>query len=222
MRLAPQRWLPIVAAATAPPPLIARRTRSSEINEDKHKPYTWSELRLHAANQSARFAAGEYPGRSSEGNAQYEVYKRWCVERGLSNEQYVLRYVKWQDGGVALEPALAPYLLERGLEHWILWHNPEAAGLRPDAELQPELETTLAMALLEAEGVRGLSRDDLVCFQNVPALRSLPRIPHSHVFVRKRTLSNASRRALQACRRSWRVRSPWLQSSVEQEEVRKT
>ena len=48
------------------------------------------------------------------------------------------------------------------------------------------------------------------------ALRSLPTIPHSHVFVRKRTLSNASRRALQASRRGWRERSPWLNAAVEE------
>ena len=214
--------VPVIAAASSPPLLAARRTplRSSSpvvgsSPEDKHRPYSWSDLHLHASNQTARFAAGEYPGRSRDGNAEYEVYKRWCKARGLSNEQYVLRYVRWRRG-VALEPALAPYLLEHGLEHWILWHNPEASGgVRPDAELEPESERALAAELLGAEGVH-TTRDDLVCFQNVPALRSLPTIPHSHVFVRKRTLSNASRRALQASRRGWRERSPWLNAAVEE------
>ena len=215
------RWLPVVAAASSPPSLVARRNsgagplRSAEA-EDKHLPYGWPELHLHASNQSARYAAGEYPGRSSAGNAQYEIYKRWCVARGLSNEQYVLRYVRWRDG-VALEPALAPYLLERELEHWVLWHNPEvAAAMSSDAELQPESELALAVALFDAEGVR-LRPEDLVTFQNIPALRSIPRIPHSHVFVRKRALSNGSRHALRASRRGWRERSPWLQSAVERE-----
>ena len=210
------RWLPVVAAASSTPSLVSRRNgplRSVEA-EDKHRPYGWAELHVHARNQSARYAAGEYPGRSSAGNAQYEVYKRWCVARGLSNEQYVLRYVRWRDG-VALEPALAPYLLEREIEHWILWHNPEvAAAVPPDGELQPERELTLAVALFDDMGVR-LEPMDLVNFQNIPALRSVPRIPHSHVFVRKRTLSNGSRHALRASRRAWRERSPWLQSAVE-------
>ena len=223
--LAQQRWLPMIAAASSPPSLSratsARRNsgtgplRSAEV-EDKHRPYSWSELHLHATNQSDRYAAGEYPGRSSAGNAQYEIYKRWCVTRGLSNEQYVMRYVRWQDG-VALEPALAPYLLERELEHWVLWHNPEvAAAVSSDAGLVPESELALALALFDAEGVR-LTPEDLVTFQNIPALRSIPRIPHSHVFVWKRTLSNRSRHALRALRHGWRERSPWLQSAVEGE-----
>ena len=210
------RWLPVVAAATSMPSLVARRNSGGPLRsaEDKHLPYGWPELHLHARNQSARYAASEYPGRSSAGNAQYEIYKRWCVARGLSNEQYVLRYVRWRHG-VALEPALAPYLLERELEHWVLWHNPEvAAAVSSDTELQPESELALAVALFHAEGVR-LGPEDLVTFQNIPALRSIPRIPHSHVFVRKRTLSNGSRHALRASRRAWRERSPWLLSAVE-------
>ena len=218
--LAHHAWLPVVAAASSTPSLVVRRNggagplRSAEA-EDKHLPYGWPELHLHARNQSARYAAGEYPGRSSAGNAQYEIYKRWCVARGLSNEQYVLRYVRWRDG-VALEPALAPYLLERELEHWVLWHNPDRAAVSSDTELQPESELALAVALFDAEGVR-LGPEDLVTFQNIPALRSIPRIPHSHVFVRKRTLSNWSRHALRDSRRGWRERSPWLQSAVERE-----
>ena len=27
-----------------------------------HRPYSWEDLKAHAANQSARYAAGEYPG----------------------------------------------------------------------------------------------------------------------------------------------------------------
>ena len=214
------RWLPVVAAASSPLSLAARRNsgagplRSAE-EEDKHRPYSWPELHLHASNQSARYAAGEYPGRASAGNAQYEVYKRWCVARDLSNEQYVLRYVRWRNG-VALEPALAPYLLERELEHWVLWHNPDVGDVSSDAELQQESELALAVALFHAEGVL-LMPGDLVTYQNVPALRSLPRIPHSHVFVRKRMLSNRSRQALRAKRRDWGARSPWLQSAVEQD-----
>ena len=214
-----QRLWPVLAAAsTPPPPRVARRIggRALELNEDKHRPYDWAELHLHATNQSARFAAGEYPGRSGKGNAQYEIYKRWCKERGISNEQYVLKYVQWRDG-VAIEPALAPYLLEQGLEHWILWHHPNpAAGVMPDAELQPDSELATALALLVSEGC-SVSRDDLVCFQNVRELRSLPTIPHSHVFIRKGSLSNESRRALRASRHRWRARSPWLQAAVEKE-----
>ena len=73
-----------------------RRVASPTMEEPLHQPYSWDEIILHAANQSDRVNAGEYPGRSPEGNRVYEVYKQWCKERGLSNADYVLKYVQWQ------------------------------------------------------------------------------------------------------------------------------
>jgi len=101
------------------------RSRGLSVRCVLHRPYSWDDIRLHAINQSARYTAGQYPGRSPDGNALYEKYKRWCKNHGLDNQQYVLKYVSWRDGR-ALEPSLAPYLLEEGIEHWILWHHPDS------------------------------------------------------------------------------------------------
>ena len=120
------------------------------------------------------------------------------------------RYIWWRPGGVALEPCLAPYLLADGLEHWILWHHPRRTP--GDSELNRETEARTALTLLGLDGTAGLGRDGLVCFQNVPPLRSLPTIAHSHVFVRVERLPQASRRVIQEMRRMWRRRSPWLAS----------
>ena len=174
-----------------------------------HRPYSWEELQTHAVNQSARYAIGEYPGRSPEGNAMYDRYKRWCVEHGrIRNAEYVLRYVRWR-GGSALEPSLAPYLLEEGIEHWILWHHPERT--KGDMELNGESDARIALLHVEREGGARLDREQIVCFQNVLPLRSIPTIAHSHVFLHVETMSQASQAAVSRLREAWRRRSPWLQ-----------
>ena len=111
-----------------------------------HRPYSWDELRIHAANQSERYAVGEYPGRSPDGNAMYEKYKQWCVKHGqITNAEYVLKFVRWRHKGIALEPSLAPYLLEDGIEHWILWHHPTHTP--GSTELDRASEAQLAIQL---------------------------------------------------------------------------
>ena len=69
----------------------------------------------------------------------------------------------------------------------------------------------LVLRLLKAAEV-DLSVDDCLTYQNVPELRSLPTIAHSHVFLRTNRLSESSHAALSRMRRRWRDRSPWLQA----------
>ena len=177
----------------------------------QHRPYGWQELHDHAANQSARYAVGEYPGRSPAGNAQYELYKQWCADHGqMSNAQYVLRYVQWHDYS-ALEPSLAPYLLDDGIEHWILWHHPVRTP--GDTELDREREVRRAVELIARDGGVQLDPTLLVCFQNIPPLRSIPSIAHSHVFLRVSRMPPPAQRAVAEMRSAWRRRSPWLQAS---------
>ena len=198
---------------------------SAAAEDPPHRPYSWAELLEHAVRQEARFAAGEYPGRDAAGNARYQRYKEWCRARTppLSNAQYILQYVHWRPsaaGRVALEPALAPYLLADGLEHWILWHHPdELAG---DAALDGAAEAALAAELVRAEllpepaagdAVR-LPSDAIVAFQNVPVLRSLPTIAHAHVFFHRARLPPEGRDALARARRAWLERSPWFNDAT--------
>ena len=72
----------------------------------------WARLKHYAANQYTRPA----PNRDSAGSAEYERYKAWCAERGLSNPAYIERFVRWRHDGVALEPSLAPYAVHSGIE----------------------------------------------------------------------------------------------------------
>ena len=171
-------------------------------------PYNWSQLQTHAKSQAAFVEAGQYPRRTPELNADYDRYKAWCEARGVTNHDYVLRYVQWREGA-AIEPALAPYELTEGIEHWILWHHP--SHVPGDRELDPQQEDQLALELLALEHVHP-ARHQVLSFQNVPSLRSIPTIAHSHVFLRARPAS-ATAAALANVRRRWRERSPWLSRS---------
>jgi len=176
-----------------------------------HLPYSWEELQDHAVHQSERYAAGEYPGRSPEGNAAYEQYKQWCEQNGLiTNAGYVLKYVQWHDGR-ALEPSLAPYLLNDGIEHWILWHHPDRT--EGDATLDRPSELLSAVEMIARQGGVRVDPAHIICYQNVPPLRSIPSIAHSHVFLHVAAMPSAAQTAVAEMRSAWRRRSPWLQAA---------
>lgn len=54
-----------------------------------------------------------------------------------------------------------------------------------------------------------LEEDEVIIFQNVPEMRSVPAVAHAHVFVRPRSPETAE--ALRELRRQWRDRSPWAE-----------
>jgi len=87
-----------------------------------------------------------------------------------------------------------------------LWHHP--SKLAGDYELDPGSERRLALDLLALEGCH-LQPNEVLSFQNVPSLRSIPTIAHSHVFLRPRP-SSAHAATLAKLRHNWRERSPWL------------
>lgn len=54
-----------------------------------------------------------------------------------------------------------------------------------------------------------LCEDEVLIFQNLPEVRSVPEVAHAHVFIRPHT--PATRAALGELRRQWRLRSPWAE-----------
>jgi hypothetical protein len=55
-----------------------------------------------------------------------------------------------------------------------------------------------------------LCDEEVVLFQNVPEMRSIPEVAHAHVFIRPNSAS--TRCALKEIRRRWRMRSPWAEA----------
>jgi len=51
--------------------------------------------------------------------------------------------------------------------------------------------------------------DEVVLFQNIPEMRSVPQIVHAHVFIRPKT--DATRTALRRHKREWMMVSPWAE-----------
>lgn len=52
--------------------------------------------------------------------------------------------------------------------------------------------------------------DEVIIFQNIPKLRSVPEVAHAHVFIRPRTIT--TRNAVRELRRCWRLRSAWAEA----------
>lgn len=55
-----------------------------------------------------------------------------------------------------------------------------------------------------------LADNEVIIFQNIKELRSVPEIAHAHVFIRPRTKATAD--ALRALRLRWRLSSPWAEA----------
>jgi hypothetical protein len=55
-----------------------------------------------------------------------------------------------------------------------------------------------------------LQDEEVVIFQNIPELRSVPEVAHAHVFIR--ASSSTTQAALRRLRHDWQMRSPWAEA----------
>ena len=80
--------------------------------------------------------------------------------------------------------------------------------LSGDAELDPTEERVLLRQLLGDAAPRD---DEAIVFQNVPTMRSIPTIAHSHVFLRPRAdeAGECLQRRLNEVFGAWESRLPW-------------
>jgi len=224
-------WKHSTKPATPPAPQRPGAAFNRKFFKPSSRPCSWEEVRAYAAAQEAQLAAGLGPRRAPETDAVYELYKRWCDAHSaeLRNEKcagfstnalYVLRYTAWEKEkagavGVALEPNIVPYTLDAGISHWVLWHHPTLSAAHGDAELEVRSERRIVAALLEAAALES-DEEQLIAFQNVPALRSIPELAHAHVFLRpdlatEEGLALAAR--LERRGEAHAAHSPWLRSS---------
>jgi hypothetical protein len=149
--------------------------------------------------------------RSPEATERYASYKAWCAEHALTNEAYVLAYTAWSGtlqnprDHVSLAPNLAPYALEPGIEHWVLWHHPDAVP--PTASLDAHACRRAVCEALRRGGAE-VGHDRVITFQNPPEVRSVGGIAHAQVFIRVLDLPKLQQ-LLAEMRREHVQRSPW-------------
>ena len=165
------------------PPLLATlvhaRTLTSAVPQ---REASWKLLKAYADDPMAFADDTKVFSRDESAQKFYDEYKAWCKARGLSTSEDVQQSVEWVQPGrcqhrVCLEPNWAPYRLESPIEHWVLWHDPDA--VKGDTELHPEVEKIIIRAIL---GDAFPNDSHIVVFQNIPSRRSLHAIAHSHIF----------------------------------------
>ena len=102
-------------------------------------PFRWSDLSTHVSSlasvtphsppvyllrDGSRRAANRTRTEAME--SLYSGYLSWCGDQSLTPAECVLLQVEdnggWCRGGVLL-PSIAPYALERGVDHFILWRG---------------------------------------------------------------------------------------------------
>ena len=170
---------------------------------------SWSTIAAYAADQLGESAAGRGPRRHPNVEADYARYKRDIEGMGLSNHEYLAAHTAWNGRRSALEPNLVPYHVEHGISHLVLWHHPDDMD-GASTELDPSAELEIVREIL---GERGCPPrpSEAVIFQNVPSMRSVPTIAHSHVFLRPADDEAGRRLAAELAERreAWRSRSPF-------------
>jgi len=173
-------------------------------------PMSWHGLKLYAAEASDdKNTIKKHPTRTLASANDYEKYIEWCELQGITNAEYVERHANWENGGKhAFEPCTFPYFLDPTIQHWVLWHHPKLVP--GTTTLVPKEELTTVAALVGADGKETSLKNNAICFQNLPSLRSIPTIAHSHLFIRtscELLLGTLARR-----RSAWLTRSPFFAS----------
>ena len=144
------------------------------------------------------------PCRKQGNTALYDSYRCWLVANDMSNSNYIRRYVAWNDSQVALEPNLAPYNVEEGIEHWTMWFN--------DASFDAVPASSKDIWVALDSCIPNLPHTDVLFYENHPEHKSIPDIPHVHVFIRRGS-NHRIGSALDRMRAAWVKRSPFLQEN---------
>jgi len=88
---------------------------------------SWESLVAFAASPLTTITEGRGPRRSGEVDTRYRRYMAWLNSREQTPSEYLAATGQWREvpGGptVALEPNIAPFELEAGIEQWNLWYN---------------------------------------------------------------------------------------------------
>lgn len=201
-KLAAARGLPVAAAKRAPSLTLT----------------SWERLKEYAGNQSLI----NPPQRAAAAERTYTQYKQWLstLQPPLTNAGYVLNTCLWnEERRVAFEPCMVPYALDAGIEHWVLWFHPDAHAAVPAGqdtvwEILADYCPTYDWGNTRLPPDSGGGRDSksAMFYQNIPEFRSIPSVPHLHVFLRTHRQSAATRAHLQQMRSAWEARSSFLAS----------
>ena len=177
------------------------------VSEVEPSPSSFADLALFAEHRGRQAPGTRQPRRHPGTEAQYDLYKAWCLQQGVDNHAYVVKYTPWDGRAFCLTPCLVPYHTEAGVSHWILWHDP--ASVPGDTELDPVDQHSKVCTLLGDAAPRP---DEVIIYQNQPESRSIPTIAHAHCFFRPQDdeAGGRLRAALAAMETRWREESPWL------------
>ena len=109
--------------------------------------------------------------RSPEVQAAFEKHKARLKADNVSLESHIRKTVLEPSNGLAtvMEKNAFPYDVEDGVEHYVLWTNPEA----------PQ---TLTQTL--PSPFNTYPADKIAIVKNSKSSQSVPGLPHCHVFVR--------------------------------------
>jgi len=88
---------------------------------------SWESVAAYAASPLLTITEGRGPRRSPDVDARSRRYMEWLTTREQAPSEYLAATAQWREipGGptVALEPNIAPFELETGIEQWNLWYN---------------------------------------------------------------------------------------------------
>lgn len=112
-----------------------------QVSDIQFSPLSFDELEIFAQDRGCRNAQTRHPRRHPSGDAEYGRYKAWCVQQGLDNHAYVVKYTPWAGLPYCLTPCMITYHVEPGISHWILWHDPTMIAGDTDLSAIDELRT---------------------------------------------------------------------------------
>lgn len=193
---------------------FATSAGAQQQEQPTHTPASWQCLQAYAADQAGELEAGRGPKRMADIEARYQRYFHWAKGRSHAGADYIKVTAQWRcehcGPWVALEPNIVPYSLDEGIEHWNLWYHPNTKPGSADLLVAGEELCVSAVLRHVRLFLPDLAEDEVVIFQNLPHMRSIPSVAHVQVFIRPR--SPQTRAVLCELRAAWRMRSPWAEN----------
>jgi hypothetical protein len=159
---------------------LSRKVRGKNNNKEITKEIQWNELLEHHRNPPINFLPRskdirtKYFIHKKKINKKYDNINNYIKQKYFSNKNKLLKF--------RLDKNIFPYLIDKNIEHYILWFNPIFFNKEfPDFNSKPQLIRKFIKILFPKSKIG----NDIIYYENNVENRSVDAVRHIQIFKKK-------------------------------------